>query len=155
MHWNVFESTGGNLAVSSGASNAIGIRFKVKETAKIGSTYGFTQRTKYWKDELNRNIYTITNKDIIYPDLTWDSKNLQYVKTEYDENGTMIAGTHKGGAVYGNTILVLGAELKVTRNVDEKLEDGKQKVYMILEKTNTMLYIKFLQVLQIIFSTIK
>lgn len=136
-----FESIGGNLAVSSGTSNAIGIRFKVKETAKIGSTYGFTQRTKYWKDELNRNIYTITNKDVVYPDLTWDSKNLQYVKTEYDENGTMIAGTHRGGTVYGNTILVLGAELKVTRNVDEKLEDGKQKsVYDIGKNEYDVIY---------------
>ena len=46
-----------------------------------------------------------------YPTPTWDSGNLQYIKTEYDENGEIISGTHNGGARWGNTLLAIGANL--------------------------------------------
>ena len=127
-----FESAGGYLAVATGDNNIIGVTVKVKDTAKVGQTYGFTCRTKFWKDELDRNIYTITNKGVTYPQVEWDSGNLQYVKTEYDKNGVMIAGTHKGGYVYGNTVLVIGAVLNITsKSIDES---GNAKVNYDLGK---------------------
>ena len=127
-----FESAGGYLAVATGDNNIIGVTVKVKDTAKVGQTYGFTCRTKFWKDELDRNIYTITNKGVTYPQVEWDSGNLQYVKTEYDKNGVMIAGTHKGGYVYGNTVLVIGAVLNITsKSIDES---GNTKVNYDLGK---------------------
>lgn len=122
------ESTGGNLAVSSGSNNAIAINLKVKDTAQIAQTYAMTQRTKLWKEELDRSIYTITNSDVEYPEVEWDSGNRDYIKAEYDENGKMITGTHSGGAVYGNSIFVTGAELKVSRTVSDKASDGTEKV---------------------------
>ena len=127
-----FESAGGYLAVATGDNNIIGVTVKVKDTAKVGQTYGFTCRTKLWKDKLDRNIYTITNKGVTYPQVEWDSGNLQYVKTEYDKNGVMIAGTHKGGYFYGNTVLVTGAVLNITsKSIDES---GNTKVNYDLGK---------------------
>ena len=109
------ESVSGYLHRNTGGNNGLTFLLKIKETAEIGKTYGLTQRTWYWKEELDRSIYTITNKDIKYledwPETEWDSGNRNYIKTEYDENGQMVAGTHRGGASYGNTVLVVGANL--------------------------------------------
>ena len=110
-----FETISGYLAASSGSNNSLYFKLRIKETAIIGKTYGITQRTWYWKESLDRSIYTITNSDIKYledwPKTEWDSGNRQYIKTEYDENGVMISGTHSGGSKWGNTVLVVSANL--------------------------------------------
>ena len=110
-----FETISGYLSRVSGDNNQLRFYLKIKETAEIGKTYGMTQRTWYWLEELDRSVYTITNTDIKYledwPETEWDSGNLNYIKTEYDENGQMVAGTHSGGDSYGNTVLVVGANL--------------------------------------------
>ena len=72
--------------------NCLYLPLKIKNTATIGKTYGITQRTQMWIDKLDRSIYTITNKDVQWPTPTWDSGNRNYIKTEYDENGNIIAG---------------------------------------------------------------
>ena len=78
------ESTTGVLARTSGDNNCVYIPVKIKDTAKIGQTYPFIQRSKYYEDYLDRNIYNIHNKDVEYPKATWDSGNQSYIKTEYD-----------------------------------------------------------------------
>ena len=105
------ETIDGYIARSSGTNNAILIPLKVKKTATVGKTYGITGRTRMWIEKLDRNIYTITNKSVEYPTPTWDSGNKNYIKTEYDKNGNIISGTHSGGAQWGNTVLVVGANL--------------------------------------------
>ena len=109
------ETISGYIAKSSGNNNTLQILLKIKETAEIGKTYGITQRTWYWIEQLDRDVYTIENKNIKYledwPEVEWDSGNCQYIKTEYDENGQIVAGTHSGGSTYGNTVLVVGANL--------------------------------------------
>ena len=105
------ETTGGYLARSTGGNNILVIPLKIKQTATIGKTYGITERTKLWIDKLDRSVYTITNKDVEWPTPTWDSENRNYIKTEYDESGNIITGTHSGGVYYGNTVLVVGANL--------------------------------------------
>ena len=110
-----FETISGYISRVSGNNNIIKFLLKIKDTAKIGKTYGITQRTWYWKENLDRDIYTITNTDIKYledwPETEWDSGNKNYIKTEYDENGQMLAGTHSGGSSWGNTVLIVGANL--------------------------------------------
>ena len=107
-----FETISGSL---DRGNNSLYFLLKIKETAEIGKTYGITQRTWLWKEKLDRDEYTITNTDLKYiedwPKTEFDSGNLQYIKTEYDENGAMVAGTHSGGGSRGNTVLVVGANL--------------------------------------------
>ena len=46
--------------------------------------------------------------------------NRDYIKTEYDENGKFISGTHSGGNLYGNSLLVIAADLGVEKiSVDD------------------------------------
>ena len=115
-----FETISGYLARSSGDNNTMHFLLKIKDTATIGKTYGLTQRTWYWRESLDRSTYTITNPDVEWPTPEWDSGNRNYIKTEYDENGQMISGTHSGGYVNGNTVLVVGANLHGDiRTIDE------------------------------------
>ena len=94
--------------------STIYVEMKVKNNATINQTYGMTLSSKWWSKEnqLDRDIYTIENKDISiedYPTPTWTKENKPYIKTEYDENGSIISGTHNGGYQYGNTIYAVGA----------------------------------------------
>ena len=120
------DDTYGNLAASSGNNNVVSIALKIKETAEIGKTYAFTGRTQYWIDALDRNVYTIKNNgNFTYPASTWDSGNRKYVKTEYDENGKQIEGTHYNGVSWGQSLLIVGGELGV--NKKEIDENGNEK----------------------------
>ena len=128
------ETISGYIARITGGNNELNVQLKIKETAEIGKTYGITQRTWYWKEELDRSIYTIENKDIKYledwPETEWDSGNRNYIKTEYDENGQMVAGTHSGGHSFGNTVLVVGANLYGSiRTVDENNKEQSKTNY--------------------------
>ena len=105
------ETISGYLSKISGTNNMINFLLKIKDTAEIGKTYGITQRTWYWIEKLDRSIYTITNLNVEWPEVEWDSGNLPYIKTEYDENGQIVVGTHSGGFSYGNTVLIVGANL--------------------------------------------
>ncbi len=105
------ETVEGYLNKTNIYSRTLNFPVKIKETAIIGKTYGATQRTRMWVDKLDRSTYTVTNKDVKWPTPTWDSGNPNYIKTEYDAEGNVISGTHSGGIVYGNTILVVGANL--------------------------------------------
>lgn len=123
-----FESNNnGNLARSTGNNNTITIRLKIKETAEIGRTYGLTALTKMWLDYVDRNLYSITKQNFNqWPKETWSSGNRNYIKTEYDENGNMIPGTHSGGWGYGQSILIVGSNLSLTKtSIDESTNEKK------------------------------
>ena len=68
------------------------INFIIKNTAKPGNTYGIVQDTKIWIDNLDRNEYTITNQDVIWPETDYDSDiyNDNYINTVYDKDGNVI-----------------------------------------------------------------
>ena len=128
------ESTTGTLTRSGGDNNSVLVPVKIKETATVGKTYGITHKTVYYKDYLDRSVYNITNKDNLddYPTSEWDSGNPSYVKTEYDENGTMVSGTHNGGYRYGNTLLIVSGTLKVQKMAVD--DDGNEKVNYDISK---------------------
>ena len=138
------ETISGYIDQATGDSNKIFFLFKIKETAEIGKTYGMTQRTWYWIEALDREKYTITNKEIKYledwPESEWDSGNLNYIKTEYDENGQIVVGTHSGGHYWGNSLLIVGANLRGNiRAIDENNADKVN--YDLGKNENVITYI--------------
>ena len=139
-----FESTTGKLEPGY---HCIYIPIRVKLTAEIGKTYGFMQRTKMWITEVNRNQYSITrNSPTTWPEARYDSGDLNYIKTEYDENGTMIAGTHSGGQVWGQSLLVIGSSLTVSKKPIDP-ETGATKVNYDLGKGENIVTFKIEPVL--------
>ena len=139
------ESISGTISRENATSTRLYFLLKIKETAEIGKTYGLTQRTWYWKDKLDRSIYTIENKNIKYiedwPETEWDSGNRNYIKTEYDENGQMVAGTHSGGSSWGNTVLVVGANLYGSiRTVDENNKEQSKTNYDLGKNEDIVTY---------------
>ena len=131
-----FESIDGYVAVSTGDNNVLFFPVRIKKTAIIGRTYGFTHSTKMWVDEIDRSIYNIKNKGVTYPTPTADFKHHNYIKTEYDENGQIISGTHSGGWAYGQSVLIVGAIQGISLdNIDN---NGNKKVNYDLGKNENI-----------------
>ena len=105
------ELIDGYISRKSGDNNVIYFLLQIKDTAKIGQTYALIQRTQMWDAKLDRNIYSVLYPENKYPTPNWDSGNQQYIKTEYDEYGNMISGTHNGLGTFGNSVLIVGANL--------------------------------------------
>ena len=97
----------------------------VKDTANIGQTYGATQKVQYYNYELDRKTYTAANSNVIWPSNYVFSPNRNYVKTEYDEFGNQISGTHAGGTLYGNTLQVIGATQRIQISPIDSIENVK------------------------------
>lgn len=134
-----YESIDGYLAVATGDTTTVWFQAKIKESATIGQTYGLTQSTKMWIDAIDRSIYNIKNKSIEYPKETWKAEHQNYIKTEYDENGDMLSGTHNGGYIYGQSILVVGANQGITLETIDN--NGANKVnYDLGKNENTVTY---------------
>ena len=108
------ESQGGYIEVPSRFdAQFFNIRLKVKDSAKINTTYAFTETSKYWRQALDRSIYNQERLDSYdtYPTSTWHQENENYIKTEYDANGNIVPGTHSGGFRAGQSVLIVGANL--------------------------------------------
>ena len=128
------ETIDGYMALAN--NNSVWILLQIRDTSKIGQTYGITQRTQMWIDKLDRDIYSVLHPENEYPTPTWDSGNLNYIKTEYNENGEMISGTHSGGTLWGNTVLVVGANLH--GNIEAIDESKAEKVNYDLGKNENV-----------------
>ena len=129
------ETISGYISRFTGDNNCLIIQLKIRDSAKIGKTYGITQRTQMWIDKLDRNKYSVLHPENKYPKPTWDSGNKQYIKTEYDENGNIIPGTHSGGHQAGQTVLIIGANLH--GNI-QATENNKEKVNYDLGKNENI-----------------
>ncbi|MEF2834956.1 MAG: SdrD B-like domain-containing protein, partial [Clostridia bacterium] len=133
------ETIDGYISRFTGDNNTIMIQLKIRETATIGKTYGMTQRTQVWTDKLDRDKYSVLHPENEYPTPTWDSGNLDYIKTEYNENGEMISGTHSGGFQWGNTVLVVGANLHGNIEAIDENETEKEN-YDLGKNENVVTY---------------
>lgn len=138
-----FESQGG---IIRGENLFIGIRLKVKDTSEIGKTYGIMQDDDYWLETLDRTTQTAKNPNAEYPKPVWSAHNQQYKKTQYDENGQVVTGTHYGSYFRGNTVLVVGADSSIGVKAinpdtwEEKItyDIGKNENVVTLETTPTI-----------------
>src|SRR5699024_8179656 len=115
-------------------SKYIQIKFKIKDTAEIGKTYGIMQDSDYWTETLDRTTQTIKNPDAEYPKPVW-SRRFPYQKTQYDEKGQIVAGTHQN-YIYRNTILVVGADSKITVKTINPDNEEEKTVYDIGKNEN-------------------
>ena len=75
-----------------------------------------------------------------YQTPTWDSGYRPYIKTEYDENGNIIAGTHSGSYKYGQTVLILGANLTGNIRTVDSSSDSEKINYDLGKNENTVTY---------------
>ena len=109
-----YESQGG---VFKNRDEYIFLPVVVKSTAIIGQTYSATQKVTYYTYEIDRTKYTVANEEArtpsYYPTDYVYRTNRNYVKTEYNDDGTQVSGTHAGGTYYGNTVLVIGASQRI------------------------------------------
>ena len=143
-----FESQGGIVNISQvWASQYITIRMKVKDTAKIGKTYGIMQDDDYWNVTLDRTTQTALNPDAEYPKPVASWHNQQYKQTQYDENGQVITGTHYPGYFRGNTVLVVGADSSVgVKSADEST--GEEKTIYDIGKNENIVTLQITPTLQ-------
>ena len=106
-----------NGYITSGIKIRMLIPIKIKETAKPGKVYQAVSDIWIYNEgnapDRSTQTYLKTTNRSDFPPTVWSQGNLPYVKTSYDENGQMEQGSHGGGVLYGNSILVLGAEQKV------------------------------------------
>ena len=106
-----------NGYITSGINIKMLIPIKIKETAKPGKVYQAVSDIWIYNEgnapDRSTQTYLKTTNRSDFPPTVWSQGNLPYVKTSYDENGQMEQGSHGGGVLYGNSILVLGAEQKV------------------------------------------
>ena len=106
-----------NGYITSGINIRMLIPIKIKETAKPGKVYQAVSDIWIYNEgnapDRSTQSYLKTTNRSDFPPTVWSQGNLPYVKTSYDENGQMEQGSHGGGVLYGNSILVLGAEQKV------------------------------------------
>lgn len=122
------ELVDGKIPVETGENNTVVIRLKVKDTAKAGKVYAFTPFTVLWKGKIDNNLYSITKQNFSeWPRASWTSGYKNYIKTEYDENGEIKPGTHSIGWDWGQSMLVLGSDLKLSKQAIDEDENEKTK----------------------------
>lgn len=120
------ESTEGELSTTSANNNIVRISLNIKDSAKVNTTYAFVQRTWVWDDKLDRSIYTVKNLgNFTYPTADYDSKDPNYIKAEYDEDGNIISKSDT--RTTGTTLLILGAKQSITvESIDETTNELKE-----------------------------
>ena len=123
-----FESKDGVLEIpSKSRTQYIRIKFKIKEDAIVNKTYGITQSDTYWWDSLDRTTQTVLNKNATYPRAVFEAKNQNYINTEYNESGQIKGITHNGGYNFGQTVLAIAADTKVSKTVADITSNGETK----------------------------
>lgn len=121
---------------------------KVKETAVVGETYAATVQGWASYSDVNpltqvgeTSQYTLDTAMIENPDLYIAfcsieaikamggdlTEDAYYVKSEYDDEGNILAGTHINGLYGGNSLLILGEKASVELNIRDTGSDGSAK----------------------------
>ena len=122
----MMESTSG--VIKSGINAQVKIPMRIKSTAKINEVAQAVLDVRYYNEgnapnrETQTHTKTTTKSD--YPPVRQSFEHFEYIKTAYDENGQMISGTHGGGYIYGNSLLILGADQSVKiKTLDDSEKD--------------------------------
>ena len=124
----LFESYDGEwyYPESQGAIT-IKIPLIVKNESAYGNTYQETGIVKYYTEKLDRTKESMMVENGAYTSKpVYDQFPKNYKKTEYDENGVQVSGTHNG-VTRGNTLLVVGAETTIKNEIVNTNNDGSIK----------------------------
>ena len=87
------------------------VPMKIKDTARINYVGQILNDIRIYEEAPNRDTQThltVENQEPL-PTVVYSIENLEYVKTEYDENGQIVDGTHLGSVRRGDSIIILGA----------------------------------------------
>ena len=124
----LFESYDGEWFVTDhGTSLMLKVPLHVKDNSNYGQTYQETGIVYLYTDKLDRTKESMMVEEGKYTSKPVYSKYPKnYKKTEYDENGVQISGTHNS-IQSGNTLLVVGAESTIKNEIVTKNEDGSIK----------------------------
>ena len=123
----LFESISG--IAKAGTGYQVSIALETTSSGKIGTVYQFVTSSKLYKKDqkLDRTTQTKENPNAKFP-LPDVSFNLNYIKTAYDENGNIIAGTHNGSYQYGQSLLIVGGKLSVLHSIEDRTTTGNEKI---------------------------
>ncbi len=93
----------------------------------INKTYPIISSFTLWHDDID-HTYSHNSGSVQPPnDGRVDNHNIYYIKTEYDDSGIMQEGTHNGGCLYGQSLLVIGYESRVSQEIVQKDINGNEK----------------------------
>ena len=120
----------------------------VKNTAKLGQTYAIVEDSDYWTETLDRTIYSKISENLevkdpeeTYPTSCFTMHNKNYIKTEYDENGEKVVGTHPGQVVtYGNSVLIVGTDARISIDIVDKVGENTKTNYNLDNNENVVTY---------------
>lgn len=123
-----------NVEGKANDSYYYGIRTFINEDAEIGKVYQTVNDVTIWRENTDftwaNKKYTYNDKNgLVYEDLNYpeplateyNGKNAntpKYIKTEYEPNGQIELGTHNG-IRSGNSIVIRGADLEITKTSDK------------------------------------
>ena len=144
-----------NLSISGNVDDSDKCRIPVKvkqNTELVNKTFATVNNLKAWTDNIS---FSYLNQEYIYDEETgittmklveeypepWRSVITDtYIKTEYDENGQIVSGTHYKGYIEGNTLLVTGAKQSIDiKSIDQNNSEVKTN-YDIGKNENEVLY---------------
>ena len=114
------------------------LNLQVKANAKTNNTYQVVSNAREWEYDIGNvsmtdftynNGYALNSEGYVqgYPTPSKYCYTPYYTKTEYNTNGTIVTGTHAGGFVYGNTILIKEYNATISKKVTDLDKSGKLK----------------------------
>ena len=124
----LFESYDGQWFVTdNGTALSIQIPLLVKQDSVYGRTYQETGIVQYYTTKLDRTKESMVVENGSYVSQTaYNRFPKNYKKTEYDENGVQVSGTHNNVG-YGNALLIVGAESTIKNEIITKNQDNSIK----------------------------
>ena len=141
----LFESTGGAFKTSENQGGNLDkhifVPVQISTTSNIGQTYQYTTDVRVYKEAIDRTKESVKyGVDSYTSTPIFSSVNNNYIKTEYDENGQMVKGTHSSSSA-GNSLLVVGAKIAISNEVTKLDENNSKKVnYDISRNENEVEY---------------
>ena len=138
-----FLAEGRNSTLDGGLS--VFANLKVKDDAEYCKTYAFINDFRIWFEspdfsfedieyDHSTNSYPKNDVSDLYaagypePDMfSYTTATNNYIKTEYDEDGKIVVGTHAGGYTHGNTVLVIDYEAQIQQEIIDRDPFGEVK----------------------------